>query len=120
MYEEDEMSELLTELQPAWKPPSTDVVAGRLLNECYEETYTSVLAVIKANPQGINVSTDESATATKKRVVNFFILYSLGFFCMKQDTVPTGAFGAEKQADWLDSMINKLEIRYKAKFGQDA
>ncbi len=39
---------------------------------------------------------------------------------MKQDTVPTGAFGAEKQADWLDSMINKLEIRYKAKFGQDA
>jgi hypothetical protein len=39
---------------------------------------------------------------------------------MKQDTVPIGTFGAEKQADWLDSMIDELEIRYKAEFGQDA
>jgi hypothetical protein len=99
LWEEEEMKELLKDLEPAWKAPSARVCGGRLLDECYEEVWKEVLAVIKTNPKGINVSTNESATATKERVVNFSILCELGSFCIKQDAVRTGAFGAEKQAD---------------------
>jgi hypothetical protein len=118
LYEEVDMQELLHDLEPAFASPSSSLVGGRLLNECYEETWKEVLAVIKKN-KVLNVSTDESATATKERVVNFSILTNLGSFCIKQDAIPTGAFGAEKQADWLDKQIDELEIRYKAEFGQD-
>jgi hypothetical protein len=78
-----------------------------------------VLAVISKN-QGLNVSTDESAIATKERVVNFFILCNLGSFCIKQGAIPTSEFGAEKQADWLKAQIKELKVRYKAEFGQNA
>ena len=120
LYEEDEMDDFLTDLQPAFKAPSAYVIGGRLLDECYEETYKEVLTVIRGNPEGINVSTDESATATKERVINFSILCKLGSFCMKQDAVPKGKFGAEEQADWLELQLDELETRFKAEFGQDA
>ena len=78
-----------------------------------------MLAVISKS-EGLNVSTDESATATKERVVNFFILCNFGFFCMKQGAAPTSEFGAERQADWLKAQVEELEVRYKTEFGQDA
>jgi hypothetical protein len=119
LYEEVDMREFLQDLEAAFKPPSARLIGGRLLDECYEETWKEVLAVIQKS-EGLNVSTDESATATKERVVNFSILCNLGSFCMKQDAVPTGAFRAEKQADWLEAQIEELEVRYKAEFGQNA
>jgi hypothetical protein len=52
--------------------------------------------VIRGNPEGINVFTNENATATKERVINFSILCKLGSFCIKQNIVPKGKFGAEE------------------------
>jgi hypothetical protein len=54
-----------------------------------------VLAVIQKS-EGLNVFINESATVTKKRVVNFFILCNLGFFYIKQNAVFTGAFRVKK------------------------
>jgi hypothetical protein len=119
LYEKVDMKEFLKDLEPAFTSPSSTLVKGRLLNECYEETWKEVLAVIKKN-DSLNVSTDKSATATKERVMNFSILYNLGSFCIKQGAVPTGEFRAEKQADWLEAQIKALKIRYKAEFRQDA
>jgi hypothetical protein len=95
------MQEFLHILKPAFASPSSSFVRDRLLNECYEKTWKEVLAVIKKN-KVLNVFTNKSATVIKERVVNFSILTNLGSFCIKQGTVLTGAFGAEKQADWLD------------------
>jgi hypothetical protein len=74
-----------------------------------------VLAVIQKS-EGLNVFINESATATKDRVVNFSIFCNFGSFCMKQDTIFIGVFGAEKQANWLKAQIEELEVRYKAEF----
>jgi hypothetical protein len=60
-----------------------------------------VLAVIKKN-KVLNVFTNESITAIKERVINFFILTNLGSFCIKQGAVFINAFSAKKQADWLN------------------
>jgi hypothetical protein len=92
------MQEFLHTLEPAFASPSSSLVGGRLLNECYEETWKEVLAVIKKN-KVLNVFTNESATAIKERVMNFFILTNLGFFCIKQGAVLISAFSAEKQVD---------------------
>jgi hypothetical protein len=119
LYEEVDMREFLQDLEAAFKPPSARLIGGRLLDECYEKMWKEMLAVIQKS-EGLNVFTNESATATKERVVNFSILCNLGSFCMKQNAVPTGAFGAEKQANWLKAQIEELEVRYKAEFGQDA
>jgi hypothetical protein len=101
LYEETDMQEFLHILKSAFASPLSSLVGDRLLNECYEETWKEVLAVIKKN-KVLNVFINESATVTKERVVNFSILTNLGFFCIKQGAVLTGAFSAEKQADWLD------------------
>ena len=111
------MEELLLDLKSSWKAPSAKIYGDRLLDKCYEKTYKAVLTVIKGNPEGINISTNKSTTAIKERVMNFSILCKLGSFCMKQATVPTSVFGAEKQADWLELIIKKLERRYKVEFG---
>jgi hypothetical protein len=95
------MQEFLYTLEPAFASLLSSLIGGRLLNECYEETWKKVLAVIKKN-KVLNVFTNESVTVTKKRVMNFFILTNLGFFCIKQGTILIGVFNAEKQADWLD------------------
>lgn len=78
--------------------------------------WKKVLAIIQKS-ESLNVFIDESVTTIKERVVNFSILCNLGSFCMKQDTVPTGVFKAEKQVDWLEAQIKELEVRYKAEFG---
>jgi hypothetical protein len=119
LYEKIDMREFLHDLEVVFNPPSARLVGGRLLDKYYEKMWKEVLAIIQKS-ESLNVSTNESATATKDRVVNFSILCNLGFFCMKQDAVPTGAFRAEKQADWLEAQIEELEVRYKAEFGQDA
>ena len=77
------MEELLLNLKLSWKTSSTKVYKDRLLDKYYEKTYKAVLTVIKGNPKDINISTNKSATAIKKRVINFSILYKLESFCMK-------------------------------------
>ena len=93
------MEELLSNLKPSWKTPSTKIYEDRLLNKYYEKTYKAVLTIIKDNPKGINISTNKSVIIIKKRIINFSILYKLGSFYIKQAAVPTGAFNTEKQAD---------------------
>jgi hypothetical protein len=109
------MQEFLHTLESTFASLLSSLIRGRLLNECYEETWKEMLAVIKKN-KVLNVFINKSATATKERVVNFSIFINLGFFCIKQGAILINAFGAEKQVDWLNKQINKLEIRYKAKF----
>jgi hypothetical protein len=82
LYEEVDMQEFLHDLEPAFCSLSASLIRGRLLNEYYEETWKEVLTVIKKN-KVLNVFTDESATATKERVVNFSIVTTLGSFCIK-------------------------------------
>jgi hypothetical protein len=46
LYEEVDMQEFLHDLEPAFGSPSATLVKGRLLNECYEETWKEVLTVM--------------------------------------------------------------------------
>src|SRR5258707_460647 len=53
LYEEVDMHEFLQDLEGAFEPPSARLVGGKLLDECYEETWKEVLAVISKS-EGLN------------------------------------------------------------------
>jgi Protein of unknown function (DUF 659)/hAT family C-terminal dimerisation region len=120
LWEDYAMGDFLDELNPAFKPPGRKLVGGRLLTTCYNETFKGVLEAIKLS-DFINISTDESSTSMKDRVINYSIVTSTGkSFCMKLEEVPTGTSSAERQADWLNRAIDILETGFQKEYGQHA
>jgi hypothetical protein len=120
LWEDYAMDDFLNELNPAFKPPSRKLIGGRVLTTCYNETFRDVLAAIKLS-DSINISTDESSTSAKDRVINYSIVTSTGkSFCMKLEEVPIGTSSAERQADWLNGAIDTLEIGFQKEYGPHA
>jgi Protein of unknown function (DUF 659)/hAT family C-terminal dimerisation region len=110
MFDEPNMRVFLDALQPAYTAPHQKAIGGKLLIECYNETYAEVLQNIRENTL-INVSIDESSTSTRQRVINYCIIVKAGSFCMEQAAVKIGPSGAEEQAEFLEERLNMLEAK---------
>jgi Protein of unknown function (DUF 659) len=102
------MKKLLKKLNPAYDPPFSYLLANRLLDDCYNETWNEFLDVLKAYDV-LNVLVDESSTINRDRVINACILTDRGPFCLKYEKVSKDTSSAERQAEWLTDLLDKLE-----------
>ena len=110
LFEESAMLDLHAALKLSYKIPCRKTIGGRILDECYSETFLEVLQAIH-NSFSINISTDESSTS-KDRVINYCIVTEKKeSFCMKLELVEVGTSSAERQAAWLDESLDELVTR---------
>jgi Protein of unknown function (DUF 659) len=108
LYQESSVKKLIKKLNSAYDPPSAYLLANRLLDDCYGETWDEFLHVLKGC-EVLNVSVDESSTINRDRVINACILTEHGPFCLKYEKVSKGTSSAERQAEWLADLLDKLE-----------
>ena len=73
LFEESAMLDFYAALKPSYKIPSskTSDIGGRISMSVISETFLEVLQAIH-NSFSINISTDESSTSSKDRVINSF------------------------------------------------
>src|SRR6266516_426648 len=96
----DAMKEFCFELNPAFKPPSRQYVAGRLLNLTYTILKAKVDKIIADTPF-INVITDGSTNINNTRISNISIHSHTGSFYYLSHDVGTLSMTAVNQANWL-------------------
>jgi hAT family protein len=120
LFEESAMLDFHAALKPSFKIPSSKTIGGRILDECYSETFLEVLQAIHTS-FSINISTDESSTSSKDRVINYCIVTDKKeSFCMKLELVEVGTSSAERQAAWLDESLDELETGLQEVYGPGA
>jgi hypothetical protein len=104
LYECPAMKEFLFELDPAYKPPSADLLANKLLDELYTNTKEQVDTEIRAAQQW-NVVFDESEDIQHNRIINLVICVASGAFFYGEYILGSATASAEFLRDWL---IEKL------------
>jgi hypothetical protein len=108
LFQEPFIKQFFRKLNLAYIPLSGYLLAHRLLNECYKETWDQLIQVLKGC-EFLNVSVDESSTINLDRVINACILTDQGSFCLKYERLSKGTFSAERQAEWLAALLDNIE-----------
>jgi len=96
----DAMKEFCFELNPAFKPPSRQYVAGRLLNLTYASLKVKVDKIIADMPF-INVITDGSTNINNTRISNISIHSRMGSFYYLSHDIGMLSMTAVNQVNWL-------------------
>jgi hypothetical protein len=97
LLQEPFMKQFLRKLNLTYTPPSGYILAHRLLDECYKETWNQLMQILKGC-EFLNVSVNESSTINRDRVINACILTEQNSFCLKYERLNKGTSSTERQA----------------------
>lgn len=107
LFESETVKAALTQLHPAYRPPTRKAIAGPLLEESYTQLQSKVSQIISGLPL-LNIVTDESTNINNARIANISIHTQYGSFHYLSEDVGTKEMTAENTAIWLQSHLRIL------------
>lgn len=116
LWETKTAKHFLKKLHPAYKPPSRQQIAGKLLDECYQKVKSIVDEKIlsKGGRYSINTITDESTNITGARISNISLHTDIGQLHWRSEDIGAKQMNADNVVNWLkDHLIILSEGDYK-------
>jgi hypothetical protein len=107
VYEHADMKAAFHSLHPAYRLPNRKAIAGRLLDQIYEETQIQVNRFLKENDL-YNIITDESTNVSNNRIQNISVHTSAGSFYWKSEDIGDLSLTAINLANWLRTKLLEL------------
>jgi Protein of unknown function (DUF 659) len=107
LFESQSMKEFLHLLNPAYKAPSRQLIAGPLLKEIYHDIKKRTDALIQSY-DWINVITDESSNINHSRICNISVHTVHGSLHYISEDIGALRMNAENYANWLVKHLRVL------------
>ena len=107
MFENEFGRQFLKALNPAYKPPSRKLLAGRLLDSAQSIVKKHTEELIAAMPN-INISSDESSNVKSARICNISVHSESGSLHYLSEDIGAKQMNAVNNADWLRTHLLNL------------
>src|SRR5579859_6624562 len=107
IYEGEEMKNAFHRLNPAYKPPNRQALAGPLLELAFMQLKDKVDQIVSST-QLLNIVTDESTNINSARIVNISVHTPAGAFHWRSEDIGTRQMTAVNVAEWIKNHLSTL------------